>query len=342
MAALVDLLKKIYPDILCDIQQRYRILHSVELFQPIGRRGLAEQTHLTERNIRSEIDLLQAQGLIAITPKGMHLTTEGTLLLEQLSGWMNELNGLNVLEMQLKEKLQLKDVVIVSGNSDEDAWVKKEMGKAAFHFLQKIVKPDDILAVTGGTTMFAVAEAMKPFPFDGNILFVPARGGIGEQVENQANTIVATMAKRTNGAYRMLFVPDLLSEASYKSIIQEPAIDEILGQIKSASIVLHGVGDAIRMAHRRNAASDVIDQLHEKEAVGEAFGYYFDSKGNIVHKIRTVGLQLKDLNEKKYVVTVAGGKSKARAIASYYKLGKSDVLITDEAAAKVILRDNPL
>ncbi|MDY0395959.1 sugar-binding transcriptional regulator [Virgibacillus halophilus] len=339
MTALVNLLKKIYPDILHEVQQRYRILQSVELLQPVGRRGLAEQTRLTERNIRGEIDLLQTQGLLTITPKGMHLTTEGTLLLEQLSGWMNEINGLNVLEMQLKEKLQLKDAVIVSGDSDKDAWIKKDMGKAVFSLLKKIVRPDDIFAVTGGSTMFAVAEAMKPFAFEGKNVFVPARGGIGEQVENQANTIVATMAKKTNGEYRMLFVPDLLSEASYQSIIQEPAIHEILMQIRSADIVLHGVGDAMRMAERRQASADIISALREKNAVGEAFGYYFDASGNVVHKVQTVGMQLKDLDNDKYVVTVAGGKSKGRAIASYYKQGKSDVLITDEAAAKEILRD---
>lgn len=339
MAALVHLLKKIYPDILLEIQQRYRILQSLELLQPVGRRGLAEQTHLTERSIRGEIDLLQSQGLITITPKGMHLTSEGTLLLEQLSGWMSEINGLNVLEKQLKEKLQLKDAVIVSGDSDQDDWIKKEMGKAVFSLLKKITKPDDIFAVTGGSTMFAVAEAMKPFAFEGKNLFLPARGGIGEQVENQANTIVATMAKRTNGEYRMLFVPDLLSEASYQSIIQEPAIHEILQQIRSADIVLHGVGDAMRMAKRRQASEEVISTLHEKKAVGEAFGYYFDASGNVIHKVRTVGLQMKDFDDNKYVVTVAGGKSKGRAIASFYKQGKGDVLITDEAAAKEILRD---
>ncbi|MDY0408860.1 sugar-binding domain-containing protein [Virgibacillus soli] len=48
---------------------------------------------------------------------------------------------------------------------------------------------------------------------------------------------------------------------------------------------------------------------------------------------------MEDLTSKKHVVTVAGGKSKGQAIISYFKNGKSDVLITDEAAAEQILRD---
>ncbi|MDY0408861.1 hypothetical protein RWD45_10255 [Virgibacillus soli] len=34
-------------------------------------------------------------------------------------------------------------------------------------------------------------------------------------------------------------------------MITEPAISEVLDQIKSADVVLHGVGDALTMAHRR-------------------------------------------------------------------------------------------
>lgn len=338
MKALIDLQKKLLPDLLKVMQQRYATLRSVDLFQPVGRRGLAENTGLTERVVRSEIEFLQKQGLILVTSKGMYLTKEGKLMVDQLAGVMSEMMGLNVLEDQIKDKLQIDDVVIVPGDSDNYEWVKQEMGKACVGILNNVLKQGSTIAVTGGTTMAAVADVMSTLNKANNYLFVPARGGIGEKVENQANTIAAEMARKSKAEYRLLYVPDPLSESAYQTIINEPSVTETLKQIKSAGIVLHGIGDALTMAARRKTTASITEALKENHAVSEAFGFYFDEDGTVVHKVRTVGIQLEDLASIEYVITIAGGRSKGQAIASYFKQGKSHLLITDEAAAEEILR----
>ncbi|MFC4557463.1 sugar-binding transcriptional regulator [Virgibacillus kekensis] len=338
MRALLDLQKKLFPDLLDIMQQRYVILQSIDLLQPIGRRGLADNTGITERIVRGEVDFLHDQGLIDVTSKGMQITKEGKLVIEQLADFMHEAMGLSVLERQLKEKLQLNAIMVVPGNSDSHDWVKQEMGKACVTYLKKRIKSAQTVAVTGGTTMAAVAEMMVPLDDGADCLFIPARGGIGEKEENQANTIVAKMARKARGDYRLLYVPDPLSETAYQTIIKEPAVNETLQRVKSASVVLHGIGDAMTMARRRKTPEDVTAQLKENHAVSEAFGYYFDGNGNVVHKVRTIGIQLDDLDSVDQVITVAGGHSKANAIASYFNKGKRDMLITDEAAAEEILK----
>ncbi|MFB4167900.1 sugar-binding transcriptional regulator [Virgibacillus sp. JSM 102003] len=342
MRDLIDVQKKLYPDLLEIMQQRYAVLQNIELLQPIGRRGLAENTSLTERNVRGEIDFLHEQSLIDITSKGMQITKEGKLVIKQLSDFMQEAMGLSVLERQLKDKLQISNIMVVPGNSDDYDWVKQEMGKACASFLKESVKSPQTIAVTGGTTMAAVASMMAPFDNAASSLFVPARGGIGEKEENQANTIVAKMAREAKGDYRLLYVPDPLSETSYQNIIKEPSINETLQLIKSSSVVLHGIGDALTMAKRRKTPEEITEKLKKKKAVSEAFGYYFDKFGDVVYKVRTIGIQLDDLSTVNQVITIAGGYSKANAIASYFKKGKSDLLITDEAAAEQILRDESL
>ncbi|RDW16568.1 hypothetical protein CWR48_16115 [Oceanobacillus arenosus] len=338
MRTFTDLQKKLVPDILEVMQQRYSILQSIDLFEPIGRRSLAENTNLTERHVRGEVEFLQSQELVQVTTKGMFITKEGKLILNQLAKFMGELMGLNVLEEQLKGKLQAKKVLILPGNSDEHDWVKREMGRACVTFLQSIVKERMIIAVTGGTTMAAVANAMTPLSKNGDYLFLPARGAIGEKAEDQSNRIVTEMAEKANGDYRLLYVPDPLSETAYQTLVKEPSIQDVLEQIKSANIVIHGIGDAITMAKRRKTSKEIILKLQSNTAVSEAFGYYFDESGKIIHKVRTLGIQLEDLVSIDHVIAVAGGKSKAKAIVSYFKQGKSDLLITDEAAAKQILR----
>lgn len=342
MRELIELQKKLFPDVLDVMQRRYSILSTIDILHPIGRRGLSENTTLTERAVRSEVEFLQSKGFIEVTSKGMYLSKEGKVILERLAIFMREIMGLSVLEQQIKDKLNIDHVIVVSGDSDQNDWVKQEMGKECVSKIQSIIPSSCTFAVTGGTTIAALAEVMTPFQKDGDYLFVPARGGIGEKVENQANSIVAEMARKTKGAYRLLYIPDHLSESAYQSMVKEPSIKEVLNQIKSADIVLHGVGDALTMAKRRNSPEHIISKLKKNKAASEAFGYYFNQKGEVVHKIKTVGIQLEDLSSMKYVITLAGGKSKGQAILSYFKEGKSNVLITDEGAAEEILRENSL
>lgn len=335
---LLNIQQKLYPDLLDIMQKRYKILHYIQMMQPIGRRSLAENLQLKEREVRSEIDFLSKYGFIMVTSKGMTLTDEGDSIVEKLSSFMNEISEFRVLESQIKDKLQLEHVIIVSGNSDLQPSVKQELGKACVQYLHSILTSDQTIAVTGGTSMAEVANQMKPIEHAANCTFVPARGGLGEQVENQANTICAQMAKKANGNYRMLYVPDPLSEETYHSIIEEPAIKDILEMIRDTKIVLHSIGDAFTMAKRRKASEKVLNKLRRGNAVSEAFGYYLDEQGEVVYKVRTVGMQLEELQHAQYVIAVAGGSSKAKAIQSYFKQGKSNVLITDEAAANELLK----
>src|SRR5690625_6597962 len=131
--------------------------------------------------------------------------------------------GVNVLEKKLKEKLEVGRVIIVSGNSDKDDWVKQEMGKECIAYLKNNLQSQSTIAVTGGTTMTTLADMMVPLDKYQQHLFVTARGGLGEKVENQANTIADEMARKEKENYRYLYVPNPLSETSYQTMINEPS-----------------------------------------------------------------------------------------------------------------------
>jgi central glycolytic genes regulator len=97
------------------------------------------------------------------------------------------------------------------------------------------------------------------------------------------------------------------------------------------------------MAKRRRSSTEVLDKLSESNAVGEAFGYYFNEAGEVVHKVHTIGLQLEDLQNAEHVIAVAGGQSKGKAIGAYLKQAPaSTILITDEGAAKELLKGKSL
>lgn len=187
--------------------------------------------------------------------------------------------------------------------------------------------------------MDAVGDALVSDEYSKDILFVPARGGIGETAQNQANTIIEKMAQNIQASYKVLYVPDQLSDEAYLSIMKEPSLQEVISAIKSAEMVVHGIGEALVMAERRTSNANMLKELVEKHAVGEVLGCYFNEAGEIVQKVLTVGIHLEDLSPDKRVIAVAGGKHKAKAIQSYMKRSHSStVLITDEGAAEALIQ----
>jgi central glycolytic genes regulator len=337
-----DIQKRLIPDLFAVIQKRVLILRAIRHMQPVGRRMLAQQLGMTERVLRSEVEFLQDQNLVFIRTSGMTLTEDGSMVAEEMESMLREISGIDVMESKMRDLLGIQKVIIVNGNSDQSSIVKEELGRATARCMKKLLDGKNIIAVTGGSTMATIAEMLSPDVVGPNTFFVPARGGIGENVKNQANSICATMAERTKAKHRALYVPDQVSSKVYDSMIKEPVIEEILSLIGSADMVLHGIGDAFTMAERRKTSAADMDKILTEKAVGEAFGYYFNQEGKIVHKVKTVGLQLKDLSHIPHVLAVAGGSSKAKAIQSYLKSAPSStILITDEGAAKLLLEGSP-
>jgi len=333
---LLELQMRIIPDVLKVMQERYRVLYQVSLLQPIGRRSLAQSLDITERVARAEVEFLKDRGLIEISAEGMKLSNEGNQVIQQLLPIIKEISKINDLEQRLQKKLAISKVFIVSGDSDENVFVKKEIGRVAGQILLQLVKDNEVVALTGGST---VSEVAKMIPTDiqlPSVLYVPARGGIGEKHEYLANTIVSTMARKTNSSYRLLHSPDQMSNESYDSLIAESSVQDLLKVIRSSGILLLGIGDAKKMAERRNSSKEV-KLLTEKNAVGEALGNYFSKDGEIVYKIKTIGLKIEDLKSIPITIAVAGGKSKADAILSVLKNNFKQILVTDEGAAKEIL-----
>jgi central glycolytic genes regulator len=338
MQSFIDIQKKLLPDLLQVLKKRYSILRYIGFMQPVGRRSVALSLGYTERILRGEVDFLKEQHLIFTNTVGMGLTPEGKTLLEDLEEVMRELTGIDVVELELKNLLGISKVVIVPGDSDKLPMVKSELGKACATCMKKLLVGKNIIAVTGGSTMAAVAERLSPENSQKELLFVPARGGIGEDIQNQANTISSIMSKNTHAKHRVFYVPDQVSTEIYDSLIKDPTVHEVLKLVKSASMVLHGIGDAITMAERRKTNPEILNKLESGKAVGEAFGYYFNEEGEIVHKVLTIGLQLEDLAHIPNVIAVAGGNSKAKAIKAYLKQAPaSTILITDEGAARELL-----
>lgn len=336
MKLIIDIQKKIAPETIELVKKRHNILRSIAHLEPIGRRGLATHIGLGERILRAEVDFLKNQGFIDVNPSGMSLTKSGLELLHQMSDYVKELLDLKIIEEKLEKTLGIAQVHIVPGDSKINTLLKNEIGKVAARVLQKVVNSGDIIAVTGGTTIASIPKNLPKL--NKSVLVVPGRGALGEKVEIQANTIVAALASQLGGNYKMLHAPDNLSADAMAKLTEDSKIKEVLEAIKKANILIHGIGDALIMATRRGSSEDTIEHLKNTGAVAEAFGYYFDKDGVIVHQEDSIGIKLGDLEKIPLIIGIAGGKDKAMAIKAVSANNKQDVLITDEGAALELLK----
>ncbi len=337
MEYLFKIQKKIVPEVIDLAEIRYSIMHKIYNEGPIGRRAIAEDLELSERLVRNQLDFLADRKLIRVSRAGAELSPGGENFLRELERYIKELKGFYDLENTLKSLLQIPEVIIVPCDLEHSS-ILRELGRTAANYLLELLKPGDVLAITGGYTMARVGD-MVPAHLDKkyDITVVPGRGGLGEEVEIQANTIASKIAKKLGGKYHLLQVPDNLQEENITAIKKEPSIQKTFSVLCQANVLVHGVGEAAVMAKRRGRSPAEIDQLQKKGAIGEAFGFYFNSQGEIVHSTPSVGLGLKDLQGIDKVIAVAGGEEKAKAIPAVISPKYQDVLITDENTAQRII-----
>jgi len=337
MDRLMANLERLIPQALAEARLRYRALREILYNQPIGRRQLAMRLDCSERSARSLIAALKDQGVLEITPGGIILTEYGLELVHMVDEVIPYLDGLNSLALRLQERLNLDKVLVVPGDSYYDPYSKKDLGRVAARYFREVLPKVRIVAVSGGTTLAEMSNAIPSGAARHDVLVLPARGGLGEKVEEQANTIAAHIAEAIGGHYRLLHIPDNLEQETMKILLANHQIAEIVAQLKQCDLLIHGIGSALEMASRRGLVENALKTLEEKKAVGEAFRYYFDANGDIVYSVTGIGLELSDIKNIPIVVAVAGGSNKARAIEAVLRNRGRGTLITDEGAARAIL-----
>mgnify|MGYP000665488039 FL=1 len=337
MQEILKLQKKIIPELVELLEKRYNILSTIYYNQPIGRRILANKLNLGERVVRTEINFFKEQGLIEIHTPGMTVTKDGEKIVNELKEFIHDIRGLSEVEEQVKSLLNIRKVIIVPGDIEKDPQIVKDLGKASAKYLKEVIKDNSIIALTGGSTIKEVVEAFPKVNFS-NVLVVPARGGMGRNVETQSNTLAASLAKKVNGTYKMLHIPENLSDDILETLLKKKNISEVVDCIRKADILLYGIGNAEHMAQKRGAEDSEIMKLIDLGAIGEAFGCYFNKKGEVVFRTAIVGLDINEARKIKTHIAVAGGKNKVSSIISTQLNNSNSILVTDEAAGKEIVR----
>lgn len=334
---LIESIEKIAPDALKTIETRYEILKNIEINQPLGRRAISLNLGLRERTVRYEVEKLKELKLLTIDNMGMYITNEAKKLLKELEEPYYNIRGIEELTKSLQKKLQIAKIIVIPGDSEKNKDVLLEMGQAASKILINSLKENDIVGVTGGSTMACVSETIFSDKNYSNITIIPARGGLGTEMTDQANSVAANIGKNLGADYRMLHIPDGLDQKALKAVSTNPEIKEVLQMIEQMNTLLFGIGRADVLARRRRLPECKIKSLLEEGAVAEAFGHYFKIDGQDIWEYKTVGISLENYKKLKTVIGVAGGKNKAQAIIAVSSIRKDIILVVDESVSLKIL-----
>lgn len=333
----LTIFQKIAPDVMGTIKERYLLLRHIADSEPVGRRTLASLSGLSERVVRSHVDVLRRSGIVRFTTLGIAMEPEGKKLMPDLLECFLRLNNLDDMQQHIRQSLGLKNVYIVPGDSDNDKTAKEELGRRGALLLNDLLHSVDTVAISGGTSMAEVARMLPECSADVTIL--PARGSMGNHVEVQANYIAANMAARTHSSYRMIHIPEGLSDSALDLMLKaNRQTQENVAMAHRAQVVIFGIGRADIMARRRGMTSLQREALKSLGACGESLGCYCGLDGKIVYSTNNVGISLNDIQRHPHVIAVAGGRSKAEAILAVMRACHTGTLVTDEGAADTLIK----
>jgi len=334
--SILGTLFAIAPDLMEEMELRTLVLERVGALGPVGRRALAQRLHLAEREVRSAADALRNAGLIHQSAAGMELTETGCGLVDAARAVSRGRRSLASMELALARKLNAERVCVVRGDADMDESVLEEAAQTAAGQLRFLLQGAQVLAVSGGRTMAAVAEALAPAaPMD--VTVVPAEGGMSAPMAVQANTLAEAFAVRLGGQVRLIHLPEGLSAQAAEEMSRLPQVREGLELLHHADVLLYGVGRAADVPARRPASASERETLMRQRAAGEAMGMYFSAEGEAVGGRNALALRAQELGRVYDTAAVAVGRSKAEAIAAVCMHHRHRLLVTDEGAASRLM-----
>lgn len=333
--SILNTLFQIAPDLMEAVELRALVMERIAALGPIGRRALAQRLHLPEREVRSAADALKAAGCIAQNASGMTLTALGKSLVDSARVVSHSRRSLASMELTLSRKLGVERVCVVHGDADMDESVLTEIAKTAARQIRFLLQHAHVLAVSGGRTLAMMAEAIVPAaPME--ITVVPAQGGTGGSIREQANTLAEEFARKLGGESRMLHFPEGLSGSAADELSRLPQVREVLNLLQHAGVLLYGISPAMASALRRSMSMSERENLMRHGATAEALGFYFSAKGEIVSGGYPL-LRAQDMGVSCKAAAVAAGTSRAEAIIAVCMHHPHRLLVTDEGAAQRIM-----
>jgi Transcriptional regulator, contains sigma factor-related N-terminal domain len=249
------------------------------------------------------------------------------------------------LSLKLEKAFGLDEAVVVPSPEKRDATsIAKAVGLALGQFLTEVVSDDMTIGVGWGRTMTASLSGFRP-PRRENCKVVSLLGGI--VAVHQTNPIDYTwrLANQLGAECYMFLAPLLVdSIATKRALIEDCGLKTIYDLAEELDLAIVSCGDI--GPHSTSLSEGFISHQTLKELIAagcvcDTMFNFLDAEGRAVdHPIneRVMSVDLDTLKKAKHIVIVSGGAHRAVPIHATVKRIGCNTLITDEAAARELLR----
>jgi DNA-binding transcriptional regulator LsrR (DeoR family) len=248
-------------------------------------------------------------------------------------------------ERELEQFYGLDEVVIAGpGGNQSDSLA--ELGAAGAGYLARCLNEQRVVAISWGTTLLALIEALSPQNLP-DLRVVQMLGGLGRvESETYGADLTLRLAQLLGARARLIPAPGIVGTQMVRdALLQDANIAETLALATKADLAIVGIGvpDRGTILHQSQILTDQeIDQLRARGAVGDIALRFFDRNGQeVAHGIneRIIGLDLTQLKRIPRVVGIAGGTGKYEVIRGAVRGHLIDVLITDDLVAEQLLQE---
>lgn len=259
------------------------------------------------------------------------------------------------LEEKLRSRFHLKDIIIAPAVTSEDGIdsemaeenAKKLVAMEGARYLQRVIKENDTLGITWGSTVYHMINYLNPSQ-KVKARFVTLHGSIACcENELDVRTLVSRMAKAFFGENYYLLTDALMSSREAAQIMKEEKNNQrVFEMFDQINIAVSGIGSFYPIERSVLASPDFLapedlDELKSKGVTGDIALRFFDHDGNecptsLSDRMITISMeQFKKIDCK---ISLVSGISKATTVLSALKGGLIDVLILDYKLAQEILR----
>lgn len=254
--------------------------------------------------------------------------------------------SVKILEEEFHKYFDVDKVFITpSYTEDFDIRLRYTCTSAAAD-LYKIIKDNDIISVSWGTTMDLLASLLKPNAnLKKNLKVVLMNGSIGGNISStKSSQIVEKFAEVFNAEGYLLPAPLIVDKKEIaQAIIADSHVRYVMDLAKKSQLAVVSIGGVHTdsVLTRRGAYSKAdYNEIMELGAVGDIAGRCFNIEGDQVSEQvneRTIGLTIEDIKSKQVRIGIGVGQKKARAIIGALRGKIINRIFTDEVTAKEVI-----
>lgn len=238
------------------------------------------------------------------------------------------------LSAALARRFKLSHAVVVRDSGDDADALRAALGEAAASVLSEVVEEGDVLGLTWGRTLDAMAPSLRELARCDVVQMTGVVGMSANSVE-----LVKQVAAIAGGQAFPIYAPLVVNEESAaESMRSQPMVVAAMSQwdrITRAAIAV-GSWDPPQSRMWDALAPEERTRLRRLGVVAEVGSTLLDDDGLPVESTlpaRCISMTTDQLRRVPFVVAVAGGADKRRAVRSVLRSGLVTAVVTDEQAA---------